>query len=405
MAGLLEGKTILVTGGTGSLGKVLTKRLLSGSAGLPKKIIIFSRDEAKQHFMRVEYQQKMKATDEVIYHNFERLLEFRIGDSRDYHSISSALRNVDIVVNAAALKQVPSCEYFPYEAVQTNVLGAENIVRAIREHGHKVETVVGVSTDKACKPVNVMGMTKAIQEKVFIAANITVPTTRFVCVRYGNVLASRGSVIPLFHEQIKNGGPITITTEDMTRFLLPLERAVDTVLFAIENALAGETIVPRVPSSKITDVAKALIGSGDIGIKVTGIRPGEKIHEIMVSDEEAWRAYPKGKNIEPLGEKLANIEPLGEKLANIEPLGEKLANIEPLGEKLANIEPLGEKLAFYAIQAMLPELVTQQISVPTLKKEYSSGDDLMTLNETVDYLKEHNLMYGQELKEEGELIR
>jgi UDP-glucose 4-epimerase len=246
---LFENKIVVITGGTGSLGKVLTHRLLTGSAGTPKKIIIFSRDEAKQHFMRVEYQHKKKVTDEVIYNNFEQLLEFRIGDVRDYHSVCSVLKNADIVINAAALKQVPSCEYFPFEAVQTNINGAENIVRVIRENNLPIETVVGVSTDKACKPVNVMGMTKAIQERVFIAANLTVPGTRFICVRYGNVLASRGSVIPLFHEQIKNGGPVTITTMDMTRFLLPLERAVDTIFAAMETAAPGETFVPRVPAT------------------------------------------------------------------------------------------------------------------------------------------------------------
>ncbi|MBP2682887.1 MAG: putative nucleoside-diphosphate sugar epimerase, partial [Deltaproteobacteria bacterium] len=189
---LFKDRTVVITGGTGSLGKVLTRRLLAGEAGLPKKIIVFSRDEAKQHLMRIEYQQKQKATDEVIYRNFERLLEFRLGDVRDYHSVCAVLKNADVVVNAAALKQVPSCEYFPYEAVRTNVGGAENIVRAIRENDLGVKTVVGVSTDKACKPVNVMGMTKALQERIFISANITMPSTRFVCVRYGNVLASRG---------------------------------------------------------------------------------------------------------------------------------------------------------------------------------------------------------------------
>src|ERR687887_387102 len=192
---IFTNKTIVITGGTGSLGKVLTKRLLSGVAGTPKKIIIFSRDEAKQHFMRVEYQQKKKVTDEVIYHNFEQLLEFRIGDIRDYDAVCAVLKYADVVINAAALKQVPSCEYFPFEAVQTNVAGAENIVRAIRNNDLKIETVVGVSTDKACKPVNVMGMSKALQERIFVSGNITVPWVRFICVRYGNVLASRGSVI------------------------------------------------------------------------------------------------------------------------------------------------------------------------------------------------------------------
>lgn len=352
---IFEGKVVVVTGGTGSLGKVLTRRLLAGTHGCPKKIIIFSRDEAKQHFMRVEYQQKTRVTDEIIYNNFERLLEFRIGDVRNYHSVVSAIKGADIVINAAALKQVPSCEYFPYEAVETNIKGAENIVRAIREQDLKVETVVGVSTDKACKPVNVMGMSKAMQERVFIAANITIPTTRFICVRYGNVLASRGSVIPLFHEQIKNGGPVTITTDDMTRFLLPLERAVDTICAAIEMAKPGETIVPRVPAARIVDVARALIGHRNIDLVFTGIRPGEKIHEIMVSDEEAWRAF--------------------------------------------------ERNGYYAIKAMLPELVKGEETSPSLTKEYSSGDTLMTLDETVEYLQKYNLMIEQEIKEEGEFLR
>ncbi len=352
---IFENKVIVVTGGTGSLGKVLTKRLLSGRHGKPRKIIIFSRDEAKQHYMRVEYQQMRKqVTDEAIYHNFERLLEFRIGDVRDYHSVCGVLKHANIVINAAALKQVPSCEYFPYEAVQTNIAGAENIVRAIGEHNLPVETVVGVSTDKACKPVNVMGMTKAVQERIFIAANITVPETRFICVRYGNVLASRGSVIPLFHEQIRNGGPITITTEEMTRFLLPLERAVDTIVFAVQQAKAGETIVPKVPAASIVNVAKALIGDRNIAITVNGIRPGEKVHEIMVSDEEAWRAFDRGD--------------------------------------------------YYAIKPMLPELVHEEENKPSLPKEYSSADTVLDLAGTHQLLKEYNLLVEQEV-EEGELLR
>src|ERR1022692_2797851 len=172
MKNILEGKRILITGGTGSLGKVLTRRILSGEAGHPAKVIIFSRDEAKQHFIRVEYENRVAATDEIIYRNFQRLLEFRIGDVRDYGSVASVLRDPDIVVNAAAMKQVPTCEYFPYEAVRTNIGGAENIVRAIQEHTLSVEPVVGVSTDKACKPVNVMGMAKALQERLFIQGNM-----------------------------------------------------------------------------------------------------------------------------------------------------------------------------------------------------------------------------------------
>jgi FlaA1/EpsC-like NDP-sugar epimerase len=352
---MFKGKRILVTGGTGSLGKVLIQRLLSGAAGTPAKVIVFSRDEAKQHYMRVEYQHKKAPTDEIIYRNFQELLDFRIGDVRDYHSLCSVLNGVDIVINAAALKQVPTCEYFPFEAVQTNIAGAENIVRAIREHDFKVETVVGVSTDKACKPVNVMGMTKALQERVFISGNLYTSSTRFICVRYGNVLASRGSVIPLFHEQIKSGGPVTITTEDMTRFLLPLSMAVDTIFAAIEHAAPGETYIPKVPSARIVDVAKALIGDRDVKMVVTGIRPGEKIHEILVSDEEAWRTYYRGQ--------------------------------------------------YYAIKPMLPELMKEEKQLPPLSKEYGSGDDLMTLYETKALLERYGLMVGQEIREEGEFLR
>jgi len=283
---LLDGKCVLITGGTGSLGKALTKRILTKELGTPRKIIIFSRDEAKQHAMRMEYQHRRVATDEVIYHNFEEMLEFRIGDVRDYHSVASAVQGADVIFNAAALKQVPSCEYFPYEAVRTNVEGPENIVRVIRELKVPVETVVGVSTDKACKPVNVMGMTKAIQERIFLSANITCPNTRFVCVRYGNVLASRGSVIPLFHDQIRHGGPVTITTEEMTRFLLSLDHAVDVIFGALCDAKPGETFIPKAPAARVLDIARALIGHRPIEVKMVGIRTGEKIDEILISEEE-----------------------------------------------------------------------------------------------------------------------
>jgi UDP-glucose 4-epimerase len=228
--------------------------------GRPRRITVFSRDEAKQHDMRLHYKNRVVATDEIVYRNFSELLHVRDRRCPRLSLVASVLRTADVVVNAAALKQVPTCEYFPYEAVQTNITGPENIIRAIRENGLAIETVVGVSTDKACKPVNVMGMTKAIQERVFTSANLTCPDTRFVCVRYGNVLASRGSVIPLVHEQIRTGGPVTITTTDMTRFLLSLEEAVDTVFAAMRGARRGETYIPRVPSAKVTDVARALVG-------------------------------------------------------------------------------------------------------------------------------------------------
>jgi len=217
---MLSGKKVVITGGTGSLGKVLLRRILSGEMGQPRKIVVFSRDEAKQHELRLDYSHRKMVTDDVIYNNFKQLLSFHIGDVRNFSDVCAVLQDADVVFNAAALKQVPACEYFPYEAVKTNVAGAENIVRAIRDFKLPVETVVGISTDKAAKPVNVMGMTKALQERVFVRANIDCEQTRFIVVRYGNVLASRGSVIPLFHEQINYGGPLTITSPDMTRFLL-----------------------------------------------------------------------------------------------------------------------------------------------------------------------------------------
>lgn len=337
-----EGKRILVTGGTGSLGKVLVRRLLTGEMGDPAKVVVLSRDEAKQHYMRLEYLHRTVATDEVIYRNFQQKLEFRIGDVRDYHCLAGALRQADVVVNAAALKQVPTCEYFPFEAVQTNIGGPENIIRAIQEQDLPVETVVGVSTDKACKPVNVMGMSKAIQERVFIQANMRCPRTRFVCVRYGNVLASRGSVIPLFHDQIRAGGPVTVTTLDMTRFLLTLDDAVDTVFAAVREGKAGETYIPRVASARVTDVAKVLIGARKIEIKVVGIRPGEKVHEILVSEEEANRTMARGK--------------------------------------------------YYVIQSMLPEVRGGQTAPPCLASEYSSADSLMSLEEVGTTLRERKLM-------------
>ncbi len=352
---LFENKVVVIIGGTGSLGKALTRRLLANELGCPQKIIIFSRDEAKQYFMRIEYEQKKHATDEVTYKNFEHLLEFRIGDIRNYHSVCSVLRGTDIVINAAALKQVPSCEYFPFEAVQTNIIGVENIVRAISENNMKVRTVVGVSTDKACKPINVMGMTKAVQERIFIAANLIVPATRFICVRYGNVLASRGSVIPLFQEQIKNGGPVTVTTKEMTRFLLPLDRAVDTIFAAIRMAGRGEIFVPKIPAARIVDVAGALIGDREIDLVYTGIRPGEKVHEILVSDEEAWRTFDRGE--------------------------------------------------YYAIKPMLPELAQEEHDLQPLDKEYSSGECVMTMEETRQLLERYNLMVGQETSEGSEFLR
>jgi FlaA1/EpsC-like NDP-sugar epimerase len=343
---MLEGKRILVTGGTGSLGKTLVRRLLTGELGTLAKIIVLSRDEVKQSDMRLSYQHKRVTDDEVIYQNSRKSLEFRLGDVRDYGDVAAAMRDVDVVVNAAALKQVPNCEYFPGQAILTNCIGPMNIVRAISEHHLPVETVVGISTDKACKPVCAMGMTKAIHERILISANILNPKTRFVCCRYGNVMASRGSVIPLFHEQIRQGGPVTVTVPKMTRFLMTLDHAVNCVFESLKTANPGETLVPRAPSSTILDVAKALIGDRNIKIQITGIRPGEKMHEIMVSEEECHQTVRRGE--------------------------------------------------FYCIRPMLPELQSDSEEITAgLLKEFSSADTVISLQETVKLLSRHHLLLGQ----------
>ena len=353
---LFENKTVVITGGTGSLGKTVVHRLLKKESGCPKKIIVFSRDEAKQHNMRMAYMHKLVATDEVIYRNFMDKLEFRIGDVRSYADVCSVVKDADIVINVAALKQVPTCEYFPEQALMTNCMGAVNTVRAIKENSYPVDTVVGISTDKACKPINVMGMTKSLQERIFTAANVLNPETRFICVRYGNVLASRGSVIPLFHEQIRSGGPVTVTVPEMTRFLLSLNQAVDTVFTALRKARPGETFVPRAPSATMLNIAKALVGNRDIEIKITGIRPGEKMHEIMVSEEEAHHCVARGD--------------------------------------------------YYAILSMLPELSDPQKSEPNvLSKEFSSEDTVLSLEQTIALLKDHNLMVEDVELEDTELLR
>ncbi|HVR53611.1 MAG TPA: polysaccharide biosynthesis protein [Pseudorhodoferax sp.] len=285
----IEGQRILVTGGTGSLGQVLVRRLLSGEFGQPDKVVVFSRDEAKQHDMRLHLNAWRATTDEVIFANFTRQLQFRIGDVRDPAALRAAVDGMDLIVNAAAMKQVPTCEYFPEEAHSTNVGGAVNLLNLLRDLRRPVRTVVGVSTDKAVHPVNVMGMTKALQERVLIRANLDCPDTRFVLVRYGNVLASRGSVVPLFLDQIRHGGPLTITDERMTRFLMTLNHAVDTIAQAVAEGRRGEIFIPRAPAARIVDLARALMGEHDLPLRFTGIRPGEKLHEVLVAEEEVPR--------------------------------------------------------------------------------------------------------------------
>lgn len=326
------GKCVLVTGGTGSLGRAVVRRLLSGEMGRPAKILVFSRDEGKHHQMKLDFKHLAVATDDIFYNNFEDTLDFRVGDVRDYHAVLRVLRETDVVIHAAALKQVPSCEYFPNEAVFTNIIGAQNIVGAIRENATPVRLAIAISTDKACKPINVMGMTKAIQERIFVEANLGNPNTIFACVRYGNVVASRGSVVPLFAEQIRAGGPVTLTIPEMTRFLITLDGAVDTVFAAVRHARAGDTFVPRLPSATVYNIAKAMIGNRSIKIRVIGIRPGEKIHELMVSEEEAYRTVLHG--------------------------------------------------TYYVIRAMLPEVANISVKRPTITAEYSSANSVVSLEET-----------------------
>jgi len=308
----LEGKRVLVTGGTGSLGRVLIRRILTGEMGQPRQVVVFSRDEVKQHEMRLAHLNRAAATDDVVFEEAD--LQFRIGDVRDIHAFAAVLADADVVFHAAALKQVPACEYAPSEAIKTNVLGAENLVTAIREQKLGVETVIGVTTDKACKPVNVMGMTKALQERILARANLDSGSTSFMTARYGNVLASRGSVVPLFHEQIRMNGPVTITTIDMTRFLISLDDAVDTVFGALAEGEPGETYVPRAPAARIADLAHALIGDRDIPVKVIGVRPGEKTHEVLVSEEEASRTKVRGDflAIAPILPELRSADAAGE---------------------------------------------------------------------------------------------
>lgn len=277
---MLDNKTLLITGGTGSFGNTVLNRFLN--TGI-RRIVIFSRDEKKQEDMRVALRNPK--------------VQFCIGDVRDYSSISQAMRGVDYVFHAAALKQVPSCEFFPMEAVRTNVVGTENVVNAAIEHG--VSRVVLLSTDKAVYPINAMGISKALAEKVLVAKARTQPAggTVLCATRYGNVMASRGSVIPLFVEKIKAGQPLTVTDLKMTRFLMSLEDSVDLVLHAFEHGQQGDIFVQKAPASTIEDLASALnqMFKGNGEINIIGTRHGEKLYESLVSREEMAKAEDMGR--------------------------------------------------------------------------------------------------------------
>lgn len=282
--GLFTNKTLMITGGTGSFGNAVLNRFLQTDIG---EIRIFSRDEKKQDDMRHEYQAKMPEVAHKI--------KFYIGDVRDLQSVRGAMHGVDYIFHAAALKQVPSCEFFPMEAVRTNVIGTDNVLTAAIEEG--VECVICLSTDKAAYPINSMGMTKAIEEKVAIAKSRMSGKTKICCTRYGNVMCSRGSVIPLWIDQIKAGNPITVTEPNMTRFIMSLEEAVDLVLFAFEHGENGDLLIKKAPACTIQTQAEAvceLFGGKKEDIKVIGIRHGEKMYETLLTNEECAKAVDMG---------------------------------------------------------------------------------------------------------------
>ena len=281
---LFTNKTLLITGGTGSFGNAVLNRFLATDIG---EIRIFSRDEKKQDDMRHEFQAKMPEVADKI--------KFYIGDVRDISSVRNAMHGVDYIFHAAALKQVPSCEFFPIEAVKTNVLGTENVLTAAIDEG--VEAVICLSTDKAAYPVNAMGTSKAMMEKVVVAKARNSQKTKICCTRYGNVMCSRGSVIPLWIDQIRAGKPITVTEPTMTRFIMSLDEAVDLVLFAFEHGQAGDILVQKAPACTIQTQAEAvcrLFGGNPDNIKVIGIRHGEKMYETLLTNEECANAIDLG---------------------------------------------------------------------------------------------------------------
>ena len=341
---LFENKTLLITGGTGSFGNAVLNRFLNTDIG---EIRVFSRDEKKQDDMRHEFQAKMPDVAEKI--------KFFIGDVRDLASVKNAMHNVDYIFHAAALKQVPSCEFFPMEAVRTNVIGTDNVLTAAIEAG--VKSVICLSTDKAAYPVNAMGITKALEERVAVAKSRTVAPdkTKICCTRYGNVMCSRGSVIPLWIEQIKAGNPITITEPEMTRFIMSLDEAVDLVLFAFENGVSGDILVQKAPACTIGVLAQAvkeLFDSKD-DIKVIGIRHGEKMYETLLTNEECANAEDMGDFYRVPSDKRGLNYDKYFKDGDVErnPLSEfnsnntKLLNVTEVKEKLMTLQYIRDEVA------------------------------------------------------------
>ncbi len=342
---LFTGKTLMITGGTGSFGNAVLNRFLKTDIG---EIRVFSRDEKKQDDMRHEFQAKMPEVAEKI--------KFYIGDVRDIASVKNAMHGVDYIFHAAALKQVPSCEFFPIEAVKTNVLGTENVLTAAIEEG--VKTVICLSTDKAAYPVNAMGTSKAMMEKVIVAKSRTVSPekTKICCTRYGNVMCSRGSVIPLWIDQIRSGNPITITDPTMTRFIMSLDEAVDLVLFAFEHGTSGDILVQKAPACTIGTQAEAvceLFGGKKEDIKVIGIRHGEKMYETLLTNEECAHAIDMGNFYRvPCDKRGLNYDKyFSEGNRDRNPLTEfnsnntELLTVEQVKEKLLTLSYIREELA------------------------------------------------------------
>ena len=343
---LFTNKTLMITGGTGSFGNAVLNRFLQTDIG---EIRVFSRDEKKQDDMRHEFQTKMPEVADKI--------KFYIGDVRSLQSVKEAMHGVDYIFHAAALKQVPSCEFFPMEAMRTNVIGTDNVLTAAIEEG--VESVICLSTDKAAYPVNAMGISKAMEERVAVAKSRTTDKTKICCTRYGNVMCSRGSVIPLWIDQIKSGNPITITEPAMTRFIMSLDEAVDLVLFAFEHGENGDLLIQKAPACTIKTQAEAvceLFGGKSEDIKVIGIRHGEKMYETLLTNEECAKAIDMGrfyrvptdnrglnydKYFKAGDEKrntLSEFNSNNTKLLNVEETKAKIASLKYIQERLADIE-------------------------------------------------------------------
>ena len=340
---LFTNKTLLITGGTGSFGNAVLNRFLKTDIG---EIRIFSRDEKKQDDMRHEFQAKMPEVADKI--------SFYIGDVRDLASVKNAMHGVDYIFHAAALKQVPSCEFFPIEAVKTNVFGTENVLTAAIEAG--VKNVVCLSTDKAAYPVNAMGTSKAMMEKVIVAKARTTNTTKICCTRYGNVMCSRGSVIPLWIDQIRNGNPITLTEPTMTRFIMYLDEAVDLVLFAFEHGEPGDILVQKAPACTIQTQAEAvceLFGGKKEDIKIIGIRHGEKMYETLLTNEECAHAIDMGNFYRvPCDKRGLNYDKYFNKgdtqrniLTEFNSNNTQLLTVEQTKDKIASLAYIREELA------------------------------------------------------------